>query len=80
MQRGKWLAEVVISMILILTERPCCGESDRKAMKSMKSYHTYKDVCTIHIQTHEYTYISLSHTQRKKERERKRERKEEMDR
>jgi len=32
---------------------------------------------TIHIQTHEYTYISLTHTKKERKRERKKERKEE---
>jgi len=34
----------------------------------MTSYYTYTHVCTIHIQTHEYTYVSLTHKGRKKER------------
>jgi len=48
----------------------------------MISYHTYTHVCTIHIQTHEYTYISLTHREkeRKKEREKEREGEKEIDR
>jgi len=40
----------------------------------MTSYHTYTHVCTIHIQTHEYTYISLTHTKEERKKERKNER------